>query len=130
MEKDKEFVSYDIALALKELGFDEPCMAYWVKSEFLGYPKPHLSLSNEFNQNNDTKDSFSGVKAFAPLYQRAFRWLFDELHKSYTEQDKVYSVKTFSFNGFTLYADNKSIETFENKDACLRKLIEIVKENL
>ena len=25
----KEFVSYEIALALKELGFDEPCFTYY-----------------------------------------------------------------------------------------------------
>jgi hypothetical protein len=25
----KEFISYEQALALKELGFDEPCFGYW-----------------------------------------------------------------------------------------------------
>jgi hypothetical protein len=25
----KDFVTYEPALALKELGFDEPCLAYW-----------------------------------------------------------------------------------------------------
>jgi len=54
------FVLYEIALALKELGFDEPCLGYYDKTQTF-----HLC---SFQNMND--------KGFvsAPLYQQAFRW--------------------------------------------------------
>ena len=59
----KEFIPYNLALELKELGFDEPCFGYWNIDPQLKTP------------------AFNMVKPFehdwclpAPLYQQAFRW--------------------------------------------------------
>ena len=62
---NKEFVSYEQALALKELGFDEFCFAYYkdIKGE-----KVLLDDSMNFDGECD-----------APLYQQAFRWLHEQL---------------------------------------------------
>jgi hypothetical protein len=51
---EKEFVPYEQAVALKELGFDEPCMS-------------------SRDMNND-----KGLIQL-PLYQQAFRWLHEQL---------------------------------------------------
>ena len=51
---EKEFVTYEQALALKELGFDEPCFGYYDEG------------------GNLYTEMVEVLKA--PLYQQAFRW--------------------------------------------------------
>ena len=69
---EKEFVPYELALELKELCFDEDCLAYFdpllcndviINNDCIN-PKPFL-----FNHNK------SKIVVSAPLYQQAFRWL-------------------------------------------------------
>ena len=60
---NKEFVSYDLALILKELGFDEPCLAF---KDF-----DHSLEIGDVTKNS----SWSSEIISVPLYQQAFRWL-------------------------------------------------------
>ena len=61
---EKEFVTYEIALELKELGFDEPCFGAWVNNELF------------ITENENPKiQSLSINQCTAPLYQQAFRFL-------------------------------------------------------
>ena len=57
------FVPYDIAVKLKEKGFDEECMGIWQKPDFL-----HLGTSY-----------WEGItmkkRVRAPMYQQAVDWL-------------------------------------------------------
>jgi hypothetical protein len=64
----KEFVPYDCALALKELGFDEYSMGT--------FSKDTLVISIPVKRNSD----FIGQSDLivSPLYQQAFRWLFEK----------------------------------------------------
>ncbi len=59
---EKLFVPYDLAVALKELGFDDECLKHWVHYGDYNYslvtPKP-----------NSNYDYIS-----APLWQQAFDW--------------------------------------------------------
>ena len=67
---DKEFISYKQALALKELGFDEPCLR-WFDERFGDDLQQHRTCSNS--------DLFMTEKdCAAPLYQQAFRWFRDK----------------------------------------------------
>ena len=68
---NKEFISYTEALALKELGFDEPCFSYFnIKDDNL---KLFSSELVDASCNSDLKyDDFKHCTA--PLYQQAFRW--------------------------------------------------------
>jgi hypothetical protein len=60
---EKEFVTYNQALALKKLGFDEECLKW--------YHNPDLLTDDEvFLIYNDDNELF----AFAPLKQQVFRW--------------------------------------------------------
>lgn len=63
-ELEKEFVPYDQALALKELGFDEPCFGFY----------------NDMENNKPMGGNFPcDGRNSAPLYQQAFRWLYQKL---------------------------------------------------
>ena len=113
---NKEFVKYEQALALKELGFDEPCMA------------KYNSWSTLFIREEPEP---SEKEVLAPLYQQAFRW-FREVHD--LEHEILYDLGNDLSNKVYLYSifvtDNRSEEYKiyeEAEHACLDKLIEIVK---
>jgi len=103
---NKEFVPYEEALALKELGFDESCI--------YDYP--------------DCVESIP-----APLYQQAFRW-FREKYTLHPEIVVQLGFKHWNAHilpdGKWLPAPNKAgFNTYEETElACLRKLIEIVNQ--
>jgi hypothetical protein len=66
---EKEFVPYKQALALKELGFDEPCFGWFKNNEF----------TTSFNDlyPKERGERFEIIKA--PTFSQAFRWLYQEL---------------------------------------------------
>ena len=70
-----EFVSYEVALKLKELGFDEPCLCAYDKNEMLYHSHKTDKLFTILNSNLSNQCS-------APLYQQIFRW-FREKHNLY-----------------------------------------------
>lgn len=103
-----EFVPYDIALAMKELGFDEPCFGYYIT-------KGHPPTINEI-RNGKSFDFEDSDGCLAPLYQQVFRWIYE----NYKDNDSVedfYEENTLSWRLHTEHMEMK-----------LRKLIEIVKE--
>jgi hypothetical protein len=125
---EKEFIPYEQALALKELGFDEPCFALYVKEEKIRSKEFLIKISCS-NQRLLEKKSTT-----APLYQQAFRW-FREKHQM---QYRIVSIK--HFGKLTFYWDvfstceitsvlyNKTSKTYEEAELeCLKQLIEIVK---
>jgi len=123
----KEFIPYEQALALKELGFNEPCLAYYNTDPYLGSP------------------AFNLVKPFdhewclsAPLFQQAFRWfrekkLSDMCVCRYQGRDDggIYYYYSIT-NDFGVEETRHFQEGFFNYEeaelACLIKLIEIVKK--
>jgi hypothetical protein len=132
---EKEFVPYDIALAMKELGFNEECFAFWnsQKQFAMGVPQ-HTYRNSEIDTRSGTYIGDKG--AYTPLYQQAFRW-FREEHNQHC-LIKYHSKPEYSIVVYNdLRVEYKSIDELnmynsyeEAQDACLRKLIEIVKENL
>ena len=122
---EKEFIPYEQALALKELGFDEPCFGYYNN---LGSQQFILSLRNLKEDNNDSIDYFS-----APLYQQAFRWF----REKYNIDGFIRIEPLNEKYGFVIYNREKdnfkefSTDYTKTEDAefeCLIKLIEIVKQ--
>ena len=111
----KEFIPYEIALALKELGFNEPCLAYY------DYYTKGVPLN--------IYESDDGCGQPAPLYQQAFRW-FREKHGFYNQIHKRYGWEGIirnSVNGTLEWNDGTYNSPEEAELACLKKLIEIVK---
>lgn len=66
---ENSFITYKQALALKELGFDEPCFAIYGKSE--------NNLFKIHSDKFDTIDKLHFIKS--PTYSQAFRWLYQQL---------------------------------------------------
>jgi len=122
-----EFVPYKEALALKELGFDYCCFcSYNSEGKLAGnygtYYKIHLS-----------------EVTIAPLFQQAFRWfrekynLFSNISPKINYPDDYISGQAFHIEILDSYSkelgyDDGVYSYEEAQDACLRKLIEIVKE--
>jgi hypothetical protein len=126
-----EFVPYDIALAMKELGFDEPCLSMYMDKKLTIIQRTKEELENMMNT---PISKLRGTELLlAPLYQQAFRW-FREEHN--TEViiipkfgDNGYGAECFK-NGALLPVELLSKHNYrEAQDACLRKLIEIVNQN-
>ena len=123
---DKEFIPYEQALALKELGFNEPCLS-------------------SFDENKNLfkvweNDMVNGKTiCLAPLYQQAFRWF----REKYKLQHKPWSgiinnlfygydilnieTQDYVINNSELAGGDCDYDTYEESElACLKKLIEIV----
>jgi hypothetical protein len=115
---NKEFIPYEQALELKELGFNEPCMGYFdTRLE-------HQIGNFDFTEIKGYNES---VSALSPLYQQAFRWFREKCPDFDFGVGKIY-------NGSNTYHYhiNLSWEYFEGtyeeaELACLNKLIELVK---
>ena len=125
---DKEFVPYKLALRMKQLGFDEPCFAYYNIDPQLKSP------------------GFNLVKPFdhewclpAPLYQQAFRWFREKYGLYYSVE---YYIEDYKYPCFLFKIKNKpdnlpikykglsGYNTYEEAElACLEKLIEIVEQS-
>ena len=120
---EKEFIPYEQALALKELGFDEPCFGKFYFNQ--------LEIGGNWC-NNDFKED-PDVFISAPLYQQAFRW-FREKHKlSGTPQYFTGGYYCHTINDMKDTKESNRLftefETYEEAELeCLLKLIEIVKK--
>ena len=122
-----EFIPYEQALELKELGFDEKCLGYY--HNILGSTNANLFIKET------SKELYSRIKipedsyTLAPIYQQAFRW-FREKYRLYPEiiysaRDKHWVCQWSDSIGFELLG---SYSTYEEAElACLKKLIEIAK---
>jgi hypothetical protein len=69
---NKEFIPYEQALELKELGFNEDCLAWYNIDEL---------------KINETKLKYlenTTMCALAPLYQQAFRWFREKYNFTYS----------------------------------------------
>jgi len=76
---NKEFLPYEEALALKELGFDEPCLGRWLVITEWEKPTGEVRL-----QIGSKVENYSKNQCAAPLYQQAFRW-FREKYNLHAE---------------------------------------------
>ena len=148
---EKEFVPYELALKMKQLGFDGSCFAIWS-----GFDEQNFSItdtirlySSGFRINGTQSSKFYtndfkslSLRVAAPTYSQAFRW-FREKYNLYPSiniyNDKWLCVikSTVSseteINGYIVATINNGHPTFdtypEAELACLEKLIEIV-ENI
>lgn len=118
----KEFVPYQESLELKELGFDEPCFAWYSDKNI------RISGMDGCVVNKTIKNSFFTDEILtAPTFSQAFSFFRDN-HKldSAVLKDR-YVIETEEnlpnwYYGFKTYK--------ESEITCLRKLISIVKQML
>jgi len=122
-----QFVPYEIAVALKELGFDEQCLAIYSnanrKTGLYTLKEFRLKLIKQYSQEN------KGVKA--PLFQQAEEWLRNKSLYSVIMPKMTPSstVVWYIYKGKLKKNWDNCFDTYEEaRLACLVKLIEICKE--
>jgi hypothetical protein len=114
---EKEFIPYEEALALKELGFDEPCLCVYID----------CGVGAECFIKSIYDNRCKEHQLLAPLYQQAFRWFREKYNVSpiitcYSELGNAWKYHIPNEGG------EQGFNTYEEAEfACLKKLIEIVK---
>jgi hypothetical protein len=139
----KEFIPYEQALALKKLGFDEPCFGYY-RTTLIPSNYTEYFLELERGMNDDFEDNRNYFlledTCSAPTFSQAFRWLLDKHHlygvviptvtmdwtfKTMTVAQGMVEVPPYNHVDACDYSSREEAEL-----ACLKKLIEIVKQKL
>jgi hypothetical protein len=92
---EKQFVTYEIAKKLKELGFDEKCFAYYTYNDI---DKDRFHLQYPLVTNAQLFDPLSKAKyqdVSAPLWQQVISWFMEKkgIHFIFT-QEEVMNVKS------------------------------------
>ena len=127
---NKEFVPYEQALALKELGFDEPCFGYYHVCD--GYTKGYA-----FCYFNEPERYESDSAVLAPTFSQAFRW-FREKYGLFGAPNVIsyeggrylwfFDINSIILPLGTDLGETYDYETYEDAELeCLKKLIEITK---
>ena len=124
---EEQFVPYEIALKLKQLGFDEVCLAHWIGDNLvISYTQSSFSF-----KNNST--------VLAPLWQQAFDWF----REKYNHSGEVYFYSSADFGKWhfdiePLKLDGERFTTpvkegFQTyslaRESCIEKLIEIIENS-
>ena len=123
---NKEFIHYDQALELKELGFNDECLLQYS----LTYDEDDKSIGVElFNASDCIVTCSRNYPIKAPLYQQAFRWFREYYNLDSFVQHHIDGLNEtyFSMTRETTW-DVTSHNTYEEAElACLKKLIEVIK---
>jgi len=121
---EKEFVNYDIALEMKQLGFDEPCFTVYNEGNLVNWWEDAEPISNS--------QIIEGYVT-TPTFSQCFRWFRDvyglnhEIPISGSPKEYYAFVQNYSYGN---NGNRPSIFTYEEAEIeCIKMLIEIVKEN-
>ena len=122
----KEFVNYEMALELKELGFDEPCFTYYYN--ITGKLRTNLSIdiNNDMNYMLNKKLGIT----LAPTFSQAFRFF----REKYRLEGAIYRLnfkwasQVFNIETSTYCFKHELFEKYEEAEInSLQKMIEIIK---
>lgn len=116
---EKEFVSYEQAVALKKLGFDEDCFAGYdtFGDLWIGY---NSTDGIEYNPSYYNK---------APLKQQVFRWFREkyEIHGFIIHYSRV--MFRWCIDSGDDFAESIKLDTYEQaENDCIDTLIKIAKQ--
>jgi hypothetical protein len=137
------FVPNKQALALRELGFDEPCLSYYFSDGtfndaaeeddtlYPGDPRFHSDTNSSLSKH--LKDELKYNSVSAPLYSQAFSFFREKynLYPSIISHDTDNHM--FTIVGESLYESDDEQDNFYTHGkaelACIKKLIEIVEQS-
>jgi hypothetical protein len=137
---EKDFTLHPEALELNQLGFDEPCIAWYAENKGLQIaPDTFKKWTSKPCNNSNIITVFNSDCITAPTYSQAFRW-FREKHqlihhvswvykKTYDGVDWFFEIKGINMaNNNVIPHEETRFETYEEAElGCLKKLIGIVK---
>jgi hypothetical protein len=127
----KEFIPYEQALALKELGFDEPCFGTYLSSFQSDWKVYELILEMGMNEEfEDNRNVYLLERACsAPTFSQAFRWFREKYNLVHEiSWSKYKGGLNFDYDVFSLVlptddelgdedddiASDKSMETYDS----------------
>ena len=117
----EHFLTYEQSLAVKELGFNEPCFGYWKMRDWLVEEKTRTDGYTHADQ-----------ECSAPLKSQFFKWVRDKGYKFNILNDVCELNGLYYFDawlsGQVLCETDYIFETYEQaEDACINKIIELIK---
>jgi hypothetical protein len=119
---ENQFVSYELALRMKQLGFDEPCFGYYDMGQKFNFPGCTMNNRNFINLKT----------TMAPLFQQAFRWFREKYDLHYQLIPFFSDKESHAVDYYLTIAQHRpptQVKTFEEAElACIEKLIEIVEQ--
>jgi len=122
---EKEFVSYEMALALKELRFDEPCFTYYYNVS--GKLRTNISVDID---NGWTYFPNKKSITLAPTFSQAFRFF----RGKYSLKGAIYRLnfkwasQVFNIDTSTYCFKHELFETYEEAEInSLQKMIKMTK---
>jgi len=130
---NKDFITYEEALGLKDLDFNEPCFAYYYNSGTSGEPENKniigLGVGKPSEIESYMRTNISICKA--PTYQQVFRWFRTEYALaglpeigSQEFSYRIYNTKTDKL----VTSDINYNGTYEEAESkCLERLIKIAR---
>ena len=123
----KQFVTYEIALKFKELGYDDPCFKVYDEKGFL--------------QDEDVMDKLKLIKVLAPLWQDVIDWFREEhnihiwiyydmiLENSYYQiRHEVNKSSYHHYTNENAYHNMHEIDYPTSREHAILKAIEIIKK--
>lgn len=129
-----QFVPYEVAFAMKELGFDGECFAfYYGKITEQPVFDMGLNLYTENRTNTGLVSKFKDGLCTVPLWQQAFEWFRDEhniiAYPRYNRMAQYYSFDILLSVQYSDIATTKFCDTFREAELdCLNMIIKILKE--
>ena len=132
---EKDFIPYEQALALKELGFDEPCCKYI----YLGDTGNNLDLNLETEPSESINFNSDSLCVSRPTFSQAFRWFREKygicgyvspLEDGSAFYHMIYTNINVPYSNRICTLPEKWQKHEEAELACLLKLIEVVKTKL
>jgi hypothetical protein len=134
---EKEFVPYELALKMKQLGFEGLCFAIWS-----GFDEQNFSITDTIRlyssgfRINGTQSSkfyvndFNSLRVAAPTFSQALRWFREKYDIKpcfdwHPIEEYIYCI----YYSKNTYFQKCDILTYEEAElACLKKIIEIVEQ--
>jgi len=143
---NKEFIPYEQALELKELGFGEKCLGFYYTDNQINNKDGLYDVRKTFvidafqSMEGDSDSYFVNTEdrvdyIAAPLYQQAFRWFREKygitseisISANHRNDAKKWMHSVTNLEVMLYTNSDTTFETYEEAElACLNKLIEIV----
>ena len=117
---EKEFVSYQLAIKLEELGFDESCC---------GFYDHMIKEIDTISADACERLCKHHTHIKAPTYSQAFRWFRERYELGHMINGIGYESFIFNIGGLVYSFGPFQFKNYEEAEAaCLTKLIEIVEQ--
>jgi hypothetical protein len=120
---NEHFVSFELSLKLKEIGYDEPCWFVYKDIQEENITQTPVKWNNSFDEG--FRNSFNSYTASAPIWAQPFQWFSDNGFKSYIiDNFTSCTVVIYDIENTLFEQTNNDWDYNQSRIVCLTKLIE------